>query len=52
MLKVNGTEYDKVFPFGGGENGALIRAPHGYDPAALTGPHRAFVGAGRHHDLQ
>jgi two-component sensor histidine kinase len=26
MLKVNGAEYDKVFPFGGGENGALIRA--------------------------
>src|ERR1700735_3860066 len=25
MLKVSGTECDKVFPFGGGENGALIR---------------------------
>ena len=26
MPKVSRTEYDKVFPFGGGENGALIRA--------------------------
>src|SRR5580698_7911281 len=25
MPKVSGTEYDKHFPFGGGENGALIR---------------------------
>ena len=26
MLEVSGTEYDRDFPFGGGENGALIRA--------------------------